>query len=157
MTGRKKYRRISKVERSPYEIDLKKAHLGLVGNKRNIHEQLKYLLAQLNFFQSLQRTADCVYPIAEHIRRTFNICAGITASAIGIYQCDLGGFYSEQIRDHILGVSIRFLKERKLKQEEEKKAHIFLPYLLFIIDEPKLILKSCDYGIPAKQGNGIRL
>lgn len=41
-----------KVEQIPVEIDLKKAHLGLVGNKRNIHEQLKYMLAQLTFFQS---------------------------------------------------------------------------------------------------------
>ena len=53
MTGRKKIpKEFQKVEQIPVEIDLKKAHLGLVGNKRNIHEQLKYLLAQLTFFQS---------------------------------------------------------------------------------------------------------
>ena len=52
----------------------------------------------------------------------------------------IGEIYSEQIRDQILGSIQQILKERKLKQEEEKKAHIFLPHLLFIIDEPKLIL-----------------
>ena len=45
----------------------------------------------------------------------------------------IGEIYSEQIRDQILGSIQQILKERKLKQEEEKKVHIFFPYLLLIM------------------------
>ena len=65
-----------KVEQIPVEIDLKKAHLGLVGNKRNIHEQLKYMLAQLTFFQSYG-SYRLFLSIAEHIPKISSICAGI--------------------------------------------------------------------------------
>ena len=41
-----------KIEHIPVQIDLKRAHLGIVGSKANVHEQLKYLLAQMTFFQS---------------------------------------------------------------------------------------------------------
>ena len=103
----------------PVEIDLKRSHLGLVGNKRNIHEQLKYMMAQLTFFHSYMRW----YP---HLRLSF----------INV----VGEICSEQIRDQILGSVQQVLKERKLKQEEEKKENVFLPHFLFVIDEPKLIL-----------------
>lgn len=37
--------------KQPVVVDLKKAHLGLVGEKSVIHEQLKLLVAQLTFFR----------------------------------------------------------------------------------------------------------
>ena len=40
----------------------------------------------------------------------------------------------------MLGSLQQILKERKQKLEEEKQETLFSPYLLFIIDEPKLIM-----------------
>ena len=127
-----------KVGQIPVEIDLKKAHLGLVGNKRNIHEQLKYLLAQLTFFQSY-RELQIVFIHSGAYTEDFQYMRWYPHLRLEFINV-IGEIYSEQIRDQILGSIQQILKERKLKQEEEKKAHIFLPYLLFIIDEPKLIL-----------------
>lgn len=127
-----------KVGQIPVEIDLKKAHLGLVGNKRNIHEQLKYLLAQLTFFQSY-RELQIVFIHSGAYTEDFQYMRWYPHLRLEFINV-IGEIYSEQIRDQILGSIQQILKERKLKQEEEKKAHIFFPYLLFIIDEPKLIL-----------------
>ena len=127
-----------KVEQIPVEIDLKKAHLGLVGNKRNIHEQLKYMLAQLTFFQSY-RELQIVFIHSGAYTEDFQYMRWYPHLRLEFINV-IGEIYSEQIRDQILGSIQQILKERKLKQEEEKKAHIFLPHLLFIIDEPKLIL-----------------
>ncbi|MGN0305130.1 MAG: type VII secretion protein EssC, partial [Lachnospiraceae bacterium] len=129
------YRVISGI---PVTVDLKKAHLGLVGSKKNLHEQLKLILAQLTFFQSYHDLQIILIHSKEyeeefryarwypHLRiKRINVIAGIS---------------NDQSRDQILGSLQQILKERKTKQEEEKKDSLFLPHLLFIIDEPKMIL-----------------
>lgn len=131
-------REYARIEKIPVSVDLKRAHLGLVGSKQNVHEQLKYLLAQLTFFQSYhdleiifihshEYSNDFAYTRwYPHLRiKEINIVAEVS---------------NDQLRDQVLGSIQQILKERKMKLEEEKKETVFLPHLLFIIDEPKLIL-----------------
>lgn len=122
----------------PVEIDLKKAHLGLVGSKRNIHEQLKYMLAQLTFFHSYH-DLQVVFIHSGAYTEDFKYMRWYPHLRLEFINV-IGEIYSEQIRDQILGSIQQILKERKLKQEEEKKTNIYLPHLLFVVDEPKLIL-----------------
>lgn len=90
-----------KVEQIPVEIDLKKAHLGLVGNKRNIHEQLKYLLAQLTFFQSY-RELQIVFIHSGAYTEDFQYMRWYPHLRLEFINV-IGEIYSEQIRDQILG------------------------------------------------------
>ena len=122
----------------PVEIDLKRSHLGLVGNKRNIHEQLKYMMAQLTFFHSYH-DLQIVFIHSGAYREDFRYMRWYPHLRLSFINV-VGEICSEQIRDQILGSVQQVLKERKLKQEEEKKANVFLPQFLFVIDEPKLIL-----------------
>lgn len=127
-----------KIDHIPVQIDLKRSHLGIVGSKANVHEQIKYLLAQMTFFQSYRdlqiilihnKIYDEEFEYADwypHLR----------IRAINVY----GKISSEQARDQILGSIQQILKERKMKLDEEKQETVFSPYYLFIIDEPKLIL-----------------
>ena len=55
----------------PVPIDLKRANLGIVGSKENVHEQLKYLLLQLTFFQSY-RDLQIVFLHHEAYRERFS-------------------------------------------------------------------------------------
>ncbi len=131
----KEFRQIPDV---PVTVDLKRSHLGIVGTKSDVHEQLKYLLAQITFFRSYHdlqiiHIHDAKYKEEfsytrwyPHLRiRSINVVGNIT---------------DEQARDQILGSIQQILKERKLKLEEERQETVFLPHLLFLIDEPKLIL-----------------
>ncbi|MDD4508482.1 MAG: type VII secretion protein EssC, partial [Eubacteriaceae bacterium] len=122
----------------PVLVDLKKDHLGLVGEKDVVHEQLKLLVAQMTFEQSYfdlemitiydeQYDEDFEwmrwYP---HLKlHSINVVANIN---------------TERKRDQILGSIHQILKERKLRLDESRKTHRFLPHLVFIIDEPKLIM-----------------
>lgn len=137
----------------PIVVDLKKAHLGLVGEKDVIHEQLKLLVAQLTFFQSYhdleivtiyhdKYDADFQwmrwYP---HLRiHTINVVATVN---------------SERKRDQILGSLHQMLKNRKSKLEESKKESRFLPHILFIIDEPKLIMDHSIMEYLDREGDNL--
>ena len=57
------------------------------------------------------------------------------------------------------GMEENLLKERKQKLEEEKQETLFSPYLLFIIDEPKLIMNHAimEYLQGAKKNLGCTL
>ena len=127
-----------KVDYLPLSVDLKKAHLGLVGSKKNIHEQLKYLLMQLTFFHSY-RELQIVFIYNEAYRQEFSYVKWyphLNIKAINV----TGEIYNAQARDQIFGSIQQILKERKIKQEEEQQEVTFSPHLLFIIDEPSLIL-----------------
>lgn len=132
---RQQFREISN---KPVAVDLKKAHLGLVGDKENIHAQLKNILMRLTFFHSYHDLEIiCVYD--EKYSDTFNYLRWyphLKISAININ----GQINNEQKRDQILGSLHQIIKDRKLKLEENKQVGIFTPHYLFVIDEPKLLL-----------------
>lgn len=126
------------LDKKPVVVDLKKAHLGLVGEKKNIHEQLKQIIIQLAFYQSyhdmefvaiLDKKYDEDFAWAKWLPH-FRI------SAINAY----GYINSEKMRDQVLGSMHQILKERKNKLDENKKEARFTPHYVFIIDEPKLIM-----------------
>lgn len=125
-------------EQMPVEVDLKKAHLGLVGNKRNIHEQLKYLLAQLTFFHSYH-DLQIIFIHSKAYEDDFRYMRWYPHMRLDFINA-IGEIDSEQVRDQILGSVQQYLKERAMKQKEDNKDNVFLPWLLIIIDEPKLIM-----------------
>ena len=127
-----------KIDQIPVTVDLKNAHLGIVGSKGNIHEQLKYLLLQLTFFQSYH-DLQIIFLHNEHYRKEFSYARWYPHLKIHALNVS-GQICNEQARDQILGSIQQILKERRQKLDEEKKEAVFAPHLLFIIDEPKLIL-----------------
>lgn len=131
----KEYKTIGNI---PLVIDLKKAHLGLVGSKENVHEQLKYLMAQITFFQSYH-DLQVIHIHDARYKKKFDYMRWYPHMRIHSINVT-GDITNEQARDQILGSVQQMLKERRMKLEEERQETVFLPHLLFIIDEPKLVL-----------------
>lgn len=127
-----------KIKKIPVIVDLKNAHLGLVGSKKNIHEQLKVLIMQMTFFQSYH-DLQIILIHKESYKEEFSYLRWYPHLKIQALNV-AGDIYNEQVRDQILGSIQQILKERKQKQEEEHQETVFAPHFLFIIDEPKLIL-----------------
>lgn len=137
----------------PIFVNLKKAHLGLVGERRNIREMLKSLMYQLTFFHSyhdlqiimLYEKSDSEnydymrwYP---HLRiRALNFVAMIS---------------DEQMVDQIMGSIQQILKERANRLEEEKKDTLFLPHFLFVMDSPRLITNHAIMEYLQKEGEAL--
>jgi S-DNA-T family DNA segregation ATPase FtsK/SpoIIIE len=80
------------------------------------------MLAQLTFFQSY-RELQIVFIHSGAYTEDFQYMRWYPHLRLEFINV-IGEIYSEQIRDQILGSIQQILKERKLKQEEEKKAHI---------------------------------
>ncbi len=122
----------------PQVVDLKKGHIGLVGEKSVIHEQLKYYISQLTFFQSYHDVQFVVLYAEEH-KADFAWARWFRHArleGLNVY----GLICSDKSRDQILGSVQQIIKERKQKVEDEKKEAKFRPHYVFIIDEPKLIM-----------------
>lgn len=131
-------REFGHLDRKPVVVDLKRAHLGLVGEKKNIHEQLKLLITQIAFYQSyhdIEFVAIWDKKYDEDFAWT-KWLPHFRISAINAY----GYINSEKMRDQVLGSMHQILKERKNKLEESKKEARFTPHYVFVIDEPKLIM-----------------
>lgn len=136
-TARELRQRFSVIDR-PKVIDLKKAHLGLVGEKENLHRQIRLLVSQLVFFQSyhdLQIIA--VYdPKYEDEFAWMRWLPHTRLQALNV----LGMIHSERTRDMILGSMNQILKDRCTRLEEGKKEARFMPHYLFLIDEPSFVM-----------------
>ena len=128
----------AKIDEIPLPVNLRQAHLGVVGEKANIHEQLKHLLLQITFFHSYH-DLQIIFIHNEAYKDEFSYVKWYPHMHIHAMNVT-GEIYTERAKDQILGSVQQILKDRKLKEEEEKKTVIFSPYILFIIDEPRLIL-----------------
>lgn len=123
---------------APTVVDLKKAHVGLVGEKKQIHRELKSILMQLCFFQSYH-DIEIIVLLDEEYRdefkwaRWYPHCKIKSINISGIVTAD-------NHRDQVLGNISQILKARRQKQQEEKKDARYLPHYIFIIDNPKLII-----------------
>ena len=129
------YRRVKGL---PVVADLKRAHLGIVGSKANVHEQLKYLMAQITFFQSYHEL-QVIHIHGAESKEEFDYMRWYPHLRLTAINA-VGDITDEQARDQILGSVQQILKDRKLRLEEERQETVFLPHLLFIIDEPKLVM-----------------
>ncbi|MCL2425842.1 MAG: type VII secretion protein EssC [Oscillospiraceae bacterium] len=126
------------IESMPTVIDLKNAHLGLVGEKPYIHRQLKSIMTQLCFYQSYHDIEIIVLVEEEH-RASFEWIRWYPhcrIKAINITSL----ISAENHRDQVLGNISQIMKQRQQKSEESKKDSRYLPHYVFIADNPKLIV-----------------
>ncbi len=141
------------IDRKPVIMDLKSAHIGLVGEKEVIHNQLKLIVSQLAFSQSyhdmqIVMLFDNKYENDFMWMRWF---PHLKIQALNVY----GIVNSERMRDQVLGSLHQILKERKQRVEESKKETRFLPHLVFIIDEPKWIADHSIMEYLNKEGDNL--
>ncbi len=137
------------IDNKPVTVDLKQAHLGLVGEKEVIHEQLKLLMAQITFFHSYHDVQ-----VVNIFRETYNSefkwmnwYPHLRLRPFNVFGC----VNNDKMRDQVLGSMYQILKDRKIKREESNKEFKFRPHYVFIIDEPKLIM---DHPIMEYLGKG---
>ena len=138
---RKIRRRYSALEK-PKVIDLKKARLGMVGEKEALHRQLKILAAQAAFFHSYQELQMIVIYDREY-ENQFSWMRWLPHTRLKPMNL-LGLIHSERTRDLVLGSMNQILKERADNLKEGKKGIRHLPWYLFLIDEPSWIV---EHGI----------
>ncbi len=140
----------STIDGKPVVVDLKKAHLGIVGEKSNIHEQLKIIISQIAFFHSYH-DVEIITIYDEKYKDEFewiNWYPHLKIHQINV----LGSINNERKRDQVMGSLHQILKDRKLKIEESKKEAAYTPHFVFIIDEPKLIMDHSIMEYLDKEG-----
>ncbi len=135
---RRKYSVIEK----PKVIDLKKTHLGMVGEKEELHRQLGILAVQAAFFQSYHDLQMIVIYDRKYESR-FSWMRWLPHTHI--MPVNISGLVcSERTKDLVLCSISQILKERKERLKEGKKDMRYLPHYLFLVDEPSWIM---DHGI----------
>lgn len=126
------------IEDMPVIADLKNSHLAIVGDKRNTRKVLFNILAQLAFFQSYHDVEFVVLTDKEG-RSEYDYLRWYPHAkikSINIY----GILDNEKVRDQVLGNLTQLMKLRREQIIEKKQNLLFLPYYIFIIDNPKLIM-----------------
>lgn len=145
--------KFSYIENKPVIIDLKHAHLGLIGEKDVVQEQIKLMVAQLTFQQSYHDLQIVLIHNKEY-NDAFSWMDWYPH--LKIQSLNLSGdINSERMRDQVLGSLLQILKDRKMKVEESSKQSRFLPHFLFIIDEPKLIMDHSIMEYLGKEGDNL--
>ena len=125
------------VHHMPVMVNLYKNHLGIVGEEKNIHNQLKYLLLQICFFHSYH-DVQIIFIGKEKSSSEFSYLRWYPHLRIQSINV-VAEIFNQITRDQILGSVLQMVKDRKQRVEESNKGERFCPQLLFIIDEPQLI------------------
>ena len=119
-------------------LDLKKSGLGLVGNKKFIHDQLKSYICQLVTFHSY-KDLQIVVVFDEKFQSSFEWMKWLPHCKLHMSNV-YGMVYSDRTRDLVLNSINQILKDRVQRLDDKKNKSIFLPHFLFIIDEPSFLV-----------------
>lgn len=130
------------VAHKPMSIDLKKSHVGLVGDKEEIHRQLKQMMAQVTFFHSYH-DVEMILLHHESYQRTFDYVKWYPHMRISAINAR-GNICQEKIRDQVLASLTQILKQRKQSRDEDKKLSAFSPHYTIMIDDYSLVM---NHGI----------
>ena len=126
-----------KINNIPLSINLRHSNLGLVGSRENVHNKLKRILAQLTFFHSYH-DLEIVFIHDYKYEKDFEYTKWYPH--LKIHSINISGrIFSESGKETLSSLQ-QILKERKQVIEEKKQEQIFKPHMLFIIDEPKMVL-----------------
>lgn len=126
------------IDNKPITIDLKSAHVGLVGDKEDIHKQIKQIIAQLTFFHSYH-DIEIIMLYNENYKDTFDYVKWyphVRINAINVR----GNIYLEKVRDQVLGSLAQIMKQRRDKRDERKREGAFTPHYVIFIDDYFLIM-----------------
>lgn len=126
-----------KVTHVPLFINLHHGHLGIVGEEKNVHNQLKYLLMQICFFHSYH-DVQIVFIGNEKNMEEFSYLRWYPHLRIQSINV-VATIFTNSVRDQILGSILQVIKDRKQRLEENNKDTVFLPHFLFVIDDARLI------------------
>ncbi len=121
----------------PRVVDLKKAHLGIVGEKEVLHRQIRIMAARLAFSHSYHDLRMIVIydKRYEEEFRWMRWLRHVRIPVLNIF----GLVSDERSRDLVLGSMGQVLKERAERAGEGKKNR-YLPHYLFLIEEPSWVM-----------------
>lgn len=126
------------VPNMPVVINLKEAHLGLVGEHKNINKMIISIITQLCFHHSYH-DIEVITIVKKEDSKLYDWIKWYPHCKVK--SINISGLVSaENQRDQVLGNIAHILKERKQKQDESKQNSLFLPHYIFIIDNAKMII-----------------
>ena len=139
----------------PVTVNLRRAHLGIVGEREYLHNQIKYLLAQTCFFHSYHDLQIVFIGNAadEEIFSYLRWYPHLRIQAVNV----TATIFTDSVRDQVLGSILQVLKERKQRVEEKGNDMSFSPHLLFVIDEPRLIRDHAIMEYLGKQSENLSI
>ena len=125
-------------EHKPVTVNLRRGHVGLVGDKEDIHQQIKQMLAQITFFQSYH-DVEVIMLYNEAYKEKFDYVKWyphVRISAINVR----GNIYVEKVRDQILSSLTQILKQRKEICNDRKREGSFNPHYVIFVDDYFLVM-----------------
>ncbi|MCL2595229.1 MAG: type VII secretion protein EssC, partial [Promicromonosporaceae bacterium] len=126
------------VEEMPVVVDLKAAHLGLVGDAAHVHRLISGLLLDLCFFQSYH-DIEVIVLTNEEGRAGLKWAKWLPHCRVK--SINVTGLISgENHRDQALGNLAQVLKQRSLTSAESKQDSRYLPHYVFVVDNPSLVV-----------------
>ncbi len=127
----------SEVYDKPMLIDLKNAHLGLVGNTDIVHEQIHIIISKLVIFQSYH-DMEIILLINHKDREEFDYMKWYPH--VMIETIGTGGIIDNSaVSDQVLMSMHKIIKEREQAVKEKNKDISFVPHFLFVIDDSRLV------------------
>lgn len=137
----------------PYCINLRNAHMGLVGTRENIKTEICSLVSKLTFFHSYH-DMQIVLICDECDRKDYEYMKWYPHLRLQMLNF-VALISDEQMINQIIGSVHQILKDRYTKNEEQQSETVYLPHLVFIIDSVRLINNHAIMEYLQKEGQAL--
>lgn len=126
------------IDNKPMTIDLKKSHIGLIGDKKEIHVQIKQMLTQVTFFHSYH-DVEIIMIYNERYKETFDYSRWYPHMRISAINVS-GNLCVEKVRAQVLTSVTQILKQRRERRQVKERYSRFAPHYIIFIDDYFLVM-----------------
>lgn len=133
----KVYQKYKTVQNVKYHIDLKKYHLGLIGERKLAHQEIKRIILELTTFHSYY-DLNIILLYHPQYAKEFNFTNWLKHCRLHDINVTTN-ISSNPIKEQVLASLYQILKQRSQQINEGKKDNTFKPHYILYIDDYNLI------------------
>lgn len=133
----KVYQKYKTIQNVKYHIDLKKYHLGLIGERKLAHQEIKRIILELTTFHSYY-DLNIILLYHPQYAKEFNFTNWLKHCHLQDINVTTN-ISSDPIKEQVLASLYQILKQRSQQINEGKKDNTFKPHFILYIDDYNLI------------------
>ena len=132
------YNQYLHIEDVKYTVDLKKNHVGIIGENRLVFDEIKRLILEICCFQSYH-DVNIILLYSLEYKQEFQFATWLKHVKLRDVNVT-ANIYNNKIKEQVLSSLYQILKQRAMQVKEDKGEHKFSAHYVMYIDDMSLIV-----------------
>ncbi len=132
------YSHYNRIKNVKYSVDLKENHIGVIGERRLVFDEIKRLILEISCFHSYH-DVNLVLLYDQQYKQDFQFVDWLRHAKIEGVNVT-ANIFNNKVKEQVLSSLYQILRQRAMQVKEEKEENKFSPHFVMYIDDVSLIV-----------------